>query len=139
MFAVLVIQITFNQLITIFEWLRECIRLHRICAPFFFVSCTFLWSIKVAAIAAASTRKWRTLVLFWKNLSRERRRFDKLASVTLLTLFSFRNTIWSKYWHLGRLTAAAHDLGMRLRLSRHFFSIFVSFFSCFCRNGTKSK
>ena len=101
----------------------------------FFVFCTFLWSIENAAIAAASARKWRTMVLFCKNLCGERREgWDKLVSVTLLTLFSCRNAIW--YWHLGRLTAAAPDLVMRLHLSRHFFS---RSFRCFCRNGAKSK
>ena len=65
--------------------------------------------------------------------------WDNLVSVTLLTLFSCKNAIWSKYWHLGRLTAATPDLVMRLRLSRHFFSMSFRFFSCFCRNSTKSK
>ena len=139
MFAVLVIQITFNQLITIFEWLRECIRLHRICAPFFLFLVLFFEVSKLLLLllqVLESGEHWFSSV---RTSAENVEGCDKLASVTLLTLFSCRNTIWSKYWHLGRLTAAAHDLGMRLRLSRHFFSIFVSFFSCFCRNGTKSK
>ena len=60
----------------------------------------------------------------------------KLLSLGLLQLFSCKNAILSKCLHFGKEDAAAPDLVMLERFSRHFFKLSLKFFSCFCNYPT---
>ena len=60
----------------------------------------------------------------------------KLLSLGLLQLFSCKNAISSKYLHFGKEDAAAPDLVIVERLSRHFFRLSLRFFSCFGKYST---
>ena len=60
----------------------------------------------------------------------------KLLSLGLLQRFSCKNAISSKYLHFGKEDAAAPDLVILERLSRHFLRLLLRFFSCFCKYST---
>ena len=55
---------------------------------------------------------------------------QRLLSVGLFPTLPYKNDIWAKYLHLGKEDAAAPDLVIFVRLSRHFFRLSFRFFSC---------